>query len=366
MYKIVFFINTLSSGGAEHQLCELANGLAEYGYDVTITTFGDVQDHYKLSPLVKRLRIAPYKTNTIKMLAIWKYFLTVKTDWVISFGQRESRYCLEALRFRSRQRVHIIAGERNTTIGMPSIHEKKLMKKLYRRADFIVPNSYAQRKHIIEVEPKYNSKTITITNYTDLSAYTPTPLPNNDSLQIGVFGRYNPQKNCLRFVEAINILKHKTDQKFVIEWYGNQSFKDMEPNPHYVMMKNKVEENGLKDCILLNDHVKNVASIMPRFDAICLPSLWEGFSNSISEAICCGKPCLVSNVADNGVMVRDGVNGFLFDPKDENDIAKAFLKYFTLSVKEKQSMGNASRERAQELFDKESFLNAYIKLIESK
>lgn len=365
MKKIVFFINTLGSGGAEHQLTILADGLVERGHDVTIATFGDIEDHYDFNPKIKRYRIAPGKNKVVKMVAIWKYFLTVEADWVVGFGQRESRYMLDVLQLRSRKKIHAVAGERNTTIGFPSEHEKKLMNKLYRRADYIVPNSFAQRKHIVETRPEFESKTVTITNYTDLAAYKPTPLPGERVLHICVFGRYDPQKNCMRFVEAIKQLKEQTQQKFVIEWFGNQHFKERDANPFYVEMKRKVDEYGLRDCLLLNDQIKDVAGAMTRFDAFCLPSLWEGFSNAISEALCCGKPCLVSDVADNGVMVKDGVNGFLFDPRRDDAIVVAFLNFFALSPDERQAMGNVSRKRAEELFNKEKYIYAYEKLFNS-
>lgn len=365
MKRIVFFINTLGSGGAEHQLVELSAGLIERGYDVTITTFGDIDDHYSINTKIKRHRIAPGKNKVFKMLAIWYYFLTIKADWVVGFGQRESRYMLEVLQFRPQNNIHAIAGERNTTISEPTIHELKLLNRLYKRADYIVPNSFSQRKHIIETKPEYESKTVTITNYTDLLTYKPTPLPSGDCIRVCVFSRYDPQKNCLRFVEAVKQLKEKTKKQFVIEWYGNQLFKDREKNPYFVAMKDKIEESGIQDCLLLNDQIKNVAETMTRFDAFCLPSLWEGFSNAISEAICCGRPCLVSDVADNSVMVQDGVNGFLFDPVTIETIVDSFLKYFSLSQVERVAMGKASRKRAEELFDRDRFIGAYIKLIES-
>ena len=360
--SIVLFINTLSSGGAEHQLVLLADGLAERGYDVTITTFGDVEDHYQYSSSVHRDRIAPGKSGPVKMLAIWRYFFRVKADCVIGFGQRVSRHFILPLMLRSRKKVKAIAGERYLTRGKRSRKVRTMQYFLYRRADYIVSNSYAQRKNILMKMPQYEGKTITIINYTDTTVYQVTPLQNGETLKIGVFARYAVSKNCLRFVESIRRLVNRTQQKFVVEWYGNQHEKG-ETNPFYREVLDKVKEYGLDDYLVLNDHVQDVAKAMSQYDAIAQPSLGEGFSNAIGEAICCGKPCLVSDVSDNSVMVKDGVNGFLFDPQNEESIVEAFLKYFNLSSEEKQAMGEASRKRAEELFDRDRFVNAYVKLI---
>lgn len=363
MKKIVLFINGLSSGGAERQLCELANGLAERGYCITITTYSDTIDHYKYNELVKRKRIAPRASKFVKILGIWKYFLTLEADWVITFGQRASFFCLIPLYLFSQNKIHVIAGERFNTIGKPSIQEKILMAYLYKRVDYIVPNSYSQRKHIITTKPIYEAKTITITNYTDLSHYKKTPLPNGKKLRIIVVGRYNEQKNGLLFVEAVNKLKNDSKCDFVIEWYGNQHYKDTFPNPYYVEMQNKVNEYGLGSILVLNDHVKDIASVLAHFDVFCLPSLREGFSNALGESICCGRPCLVSDVSDNGLMVKHGINGFLFNPKDINSIVEAFQQFFMLDKKDRILMGNASRKRAEELFNYKVFIDAYVNLV---
>lgn len=365
MKSIVLFINGLTSGGAEHQLVELADGLAERGYDVTITTFSDVTDHYKYSPKIKRHHIAKGRSKLFKLLGIFLYFIFLKTDCVISFGQRANYFCLIPLCYRSRKKIRVIAGERNTTVGPSSSIERKLLDKYYKRAEFIVPNSYSQRNYIIKVNPEYTSKTIPITNFTNLNDFTASPLPEGEILRIVVFGRYDKQKNCIRFTEAIHELIQKTENSFVVEWYGNQSFKDKEPNPFYQEMNNKVIELGLQDTLILKDQTKDVSSIMKTYDAFCLPSLWEGFSNAIGEAICCGRPCLVSDVSDNGVMVQDGLNGFLFDPQSIDDIVAAFLKFFRLSKDERATMGKESRKRAEMLFNKKRFINSYEILINS-
>lgn len=126
-----------------------------------------------------------------------------------------------------------------------------------------------------------------------------------------------------------------------------------------------MKEYGLTDTIIIKDPTREVASLIPQYDVLCLPSLHEGFSNSISEYICCGRPVICSNVSDNPVMVKEGENGFLFDPTDASDIAEAFSRFFSLTKEMRTAMGRRSREIAEALFDKERFISAYIDLIES-
>ncbi len=359
---ITFFICSLSSGGAEHQITELAKMLVNRGYNGSIVTFADSPDFYSYPQEIARIRLAERQSSWRKFISIFKFFLATKTDCVISFGQRENFLCLLPLLFR--RKIRVINGERNFTKGRTSKIENALHKWLYWRSDAIVPNSYSQRKYIIERNISLANKTITITNYTDINKYTTSPQPNNTPLRIGIFGRYTTQKNCLRFAEAVSLLVQRTSIRFTIDWYGNQTYKADQPNEEYLAFAEKVKELKLEDYVHLNDHTQNVTALMPQFDAIALPSLWEGFSNSISEAICCGKVMLVSDVSDNGVMVKDGVNGFLFNPLEIEDIALGMEKFLNTTIEQRDIMGKHSRKIAEELFNEVKFAEQYIKLIE--
>ena len=70
-------------------------------------------------------------------------------------------------------------------------------------------------------------------------------------------------------------------------------------------------------------------------------------------------------VSDNSVMVHDGENGFLFNPYDIEDMVNAFEKLIYTSIDDKIKMQRKSRDIAQKLFNKDSFVQSYVKLIES-
>lgn len=361
--KITCFICSLSSGGAEHQLTELCRMLIERDYNVTITTFGDLVDHYACAPGVLRKRLAPNKGKIRKILSIFCYFLRLKTDVVISFGQRESLLSLIPLLFR--RKIRVICGERNLTEGRSNREEQLLVKFLYKRADYIVSNSHSQHRNIVSLAPNLSSKVHTIINYLDTNFFAPSSEEIiNEPIKIGVFCRYAPQKNCERFVRAVALAKSKGCE-FVVDWYGNQSNKNGVRHDYYLKIQSLVTEEGVADCLKLNNHIKNVSDLMVKYDAICLPSLWEGFSNTIAEAISCGKPMLVSSVSDNEVMVKNGVNGFVFDPQDTEQMASAICAFTQLPIEERRLMGEKSRQLALALFADNRFVEQYISLIES-
>lgn len=364
MKKIICFTESLSGGGAEHQLVILAELLYKRGYNVVVATMADVPDHYQLNNNIKRIKLGIGKSYVGKWLSVLKFFLTVKTDCIISYRQKCNIRVLPAMLFRPK--IKVIVGERNLTYGKPDIFERLLFNIFYYRADYIVPNSYSQREHILRKREKWSQKTKTIINYTDIELYPIGDLPQYENvLKIGVFARLNPQKNLPRFLKMLSLLKTRTDKRFVIHWYGNQKGNIDGYNQDYLNALELIKLYNIGDVIELIPAVKNTSEYLYKYHAICLPSLFEGFSNSIGEAICSCRPVICSDVSDNSVMVQDGINGFLFNPTDEEDMLSAFIRLLDTPLEELNQMGLKSRKQAVKLFDADKFIDGYINLIES-
>lgn len=346
----------MSSGGAEHQLTEIVNSLVNQEFEIEVATFADIPDHYELDSRVKRIRIGSRKSNFIKLLLLWKYILLDETNIVFCFGQRESLFALLPLLFTKKK---FFVGERNTHYGILSFAKKFKLGLLYKIAYCIIPNSFTQGEFIAKNFPFASKKIQVITNYTDIDIYNNPNYPNREMLKICVFARYSEQKNYKRFAKAIKELVRVYPISFHIDWFGNKQFKNEGFNPNYIEFQNLISEYNLKDRITLQDSIKDVHTRMREYDAFCLPSLYEGFSNSISEAISCGLPSIVSEVSDNSLMVKDGVNGFLFNPLDVESMKNALLKFLKLSYSERKKMSENSRQIAESLFDKKVFIDQY-------
>jgi len=101
-------------------------------------------------------------------------------------------------------------------------------------------------------------------------------------------------------------------------------------------------------------------------DIYISPSHVDGSSVSLLEALACGMPCLVSDIAGNKEWVEDGVNGWLFRDGNADDLAEKILH----AIKSKRSfgrIGKAARQTAEERADwKKNFgklLDAYERVI---
>lgn len=364
MKRILFIDSGFGSGGAEHQCSQLINMLEEKGYQITCASFGDIPDHYFISPRVKRVKLAPNKSTFKKIIAVERYLFSVKTDVVFAFSQRLS--CLILFPMLLRPRIKVISSERNFTIGEPDRFEKILVKTgIYKRANHIVPNNHSQGNYLGNAMPSIKDRIHVITNYTDVELYQSSPVPCNTVPQIGIFCRFEQQKNFHRFLEALYVLNERYQFQYHIDWYGNHTFKTESQNTYFEEGLSKIKEYGLKEYLTIHNPTRDVPRLIPTFDAMCLPSLHEGFSNSISEYICCGRPVICSDVSDNHVMVHNRENGFLFDPLDVEAIVNALKEYLSSTDEQRIAMGKRSREIAEGLFNRERFINEYISLIEA-
>lgn len=362
--RIVCVMPSLFSGGAERQLCLLMEQLIKYGYDVTLVTYSKRPDMYHLPKGVKRKRING-RNHGVTFLKLFYFFTTNirKDDIIISFCRDNNIVVLLANIIVKR---YIIVGERN--LLQSDNRESRLAFWLYKKkASYIVSNSYSQEKYLKKVLSCIENRISCIINYTDTKVFYPNPnlLNNDNSRVIGIFARYNPQKNYENFVKAVRIVADKGYTKFKFIWYGSKVNTDGSVNPHYARFQELIEQNGVDSFIELNSTTDKVAECINHCDAICLPSLYEGFSNSLAEAISCGKIVLASNTSDNPIMVEDGCNGYTFNPYNIDEMADAFIKYLNLPKEETIAFEKYSRRHAMELFNLEKFTNRYIELIEN-
>jgi glycosyltransferase involved in cell wall biosynthesis len=84
-------------------------------------------------------------------------------------------------------------------------------------------------------------------------------------------------------------------------------------------------------------------------DAFVLSSAWEGMPLVVGEAMAMEKPVVATDVG--GVAELVGNAGALVPPKSPRALAEAMLGVMRMPEEQRQSMGDAARERICHHFD---------------
>ncbi|MCR9186191.1 MAG: TIGR03088 family PEP-CTERM/XrtA system glycosyltransferase [Halieaceae bacterium] len=137
--------------------------------------------------------------------------------------------------------------------------------------------------------------------------------------------------------------------------------------PERSALQKLLVELGLQSCVWMAGDRDDIPELLACMDVFVLPSLGEGISNTVLEAMATGLPVVATRVGGNPELVEHGVNGLLVPVGDAAALAEALQGLADDPVKCKQ-MGNAAVQRIQRDFDWErtvySYLQVYDKLLE--
>ncbi len=114
----------------------------------------------------------------------------------------------------------------------------------------------------------------------------------------------------------------------------------------------------LEGRVTLPGHRSDIAELIGGFDVFALTSLNEGMSNTLLEAMAGGVAVVASDVGGNREIVRNGIDGMLFDSDDES----ALVGIFETLVRDratKEKFGAAARRRVMDTFDLRGMLERY-------
>jgi colanic acid/amylovoran biosynthesis glycosyltransferase len=101
-------------------------------------------------------------------------------------------------------------------------------------------------------------------------------------------------------------------------------------------------------------------------DVFLLPSLSEGISNALLEAMACGLPVIATDCGGICEVLTDNVEGLIVPVCDSNSISHS-LRYLYKNRDLMNKMGDAGRKRVEQNFtldqQSEKFLKLYSSLV---
>lgn len=118
-------------------------------------------------------------------------------------------------------------------------------------------------------------------------------------------GELNENKNNQIIIQALSKLRHE-NLHYIICGTGSK----------YDELKKMTSDNGLDDYIHFLGYRNDIKELYRASDIFVMPSLREGLSRSIMEAMASGLPCVVSNIRGNTDLLENTNSGFLCEATD--------------------------------------------------
>lgn len=115
---------------------------------------------------------------------------------------------------------------------------------------------------------------------------------------------------------------------------------------------------GVRELAWLPGERADVPSVLQGLDCFVLPSLAEGVSNTILEAMATGLPVVATRVGANGNLVEDGATGRLVAAADSDGLAAAVADYYRNPALAR-SHGAEGRRRAEREFSLDRMVQRY-------
>jgi sugar transferase (PEP-CTERM/EpsH1 system associated) len=122
-----------------------------------------------------------------------------------------------------------------------------------------------------------------------------------------------------------------------------------------------LREAGAEDLAWLPGERADIPKLMRAMDLFVLPSLGEGISNTILEAMSTGLPTVATRVGGNVELVGEGITGMLIPPDAPAAMMKAILKYYR-NPDLIADHGKAARQQVETSFSMDAMTQGYLRV----
>ena len=166
-------------------------------------------------------------------------------------------------------------------------------------------------------------------------------------------GRFSPEKNPVGLLEAWASINARVRDGALLALVGD--------GPDRARVQAKVQELNLAGSIHLAGQRSDVATWYRAADVYVLPSLLEGLSNTMIEALASGLPVISTRVSGSATIAEPPLAGIVIDVGNTNDLAKA-LERLLVDKAKRSELGRNARLKFEKHFSLESISRTTVTL----
>jgi glycosyltransferase involved in cell wall biosynthesis len=329
--KILLCIPTLEYGGAERQLCYLAEELTRIGHEVHVAlirrgphyermiaagaTVHEIRTRGNHDPrlfinlvrLMRKLKPDVVQTCLMQMdVAAGAAALLTRTPWVLCELSAASSY--------------------------PRGWKTSLRRILGKRASAIISNSRHGDAHWDAVDLGRRYVIVNGVSFAEIDAVE-AEIPNRKTVLFA--GRMDGGKNAGSLIDALSRIANDIDFEAVLCGDG----------PRRRELERIVADRGLTKRILFPGYVDNVWQRMKSAGVFVSLSRYEGCPNVVLEAMACGCPLVVSDIAAHREILDD--DSALFVPCDDAAAAAEAIRKTLVSPEAAEARARTARTLAE-------------------
>jgi glycosyltransferase involved in cell wall biosynthesis len=356
-------------GGAEKQALELSRALLAKGVPVRVLTRrrAGLPDEETVHGVPVR-RVAAWGPGIVDsavfMLSSAAYLLAHRGDYgtvhVHLAGSPALAACLAGALLGKRVVVKVGGGR---GIGEIALSGKSLPGRVkLRLLRLFRPDLVVVTRELVDELREFGLQAVgVVPNGVDTKAYRPVSPAERDAFRACqgwpggpcflYVGRLAPEKRLERFIEAFARSAGGSDAFFVLVGAG----------PEEALLRRKAREAGITRRVMFCPPREDIARVYAAADVFVLPSVSEGLSNALLEAMSSGLAVLGSRVGGTADAVVDGVSGLLFDPGDPGG-PDLCIRRLLDSPELVRRLGRAARETAEGRFSLERAAESYLRL----
>jgi len=211
---------------------------------------------------------------------------------------------------------------------------------IWKKSAAVVSNSKGLRE--LALKSNARQKITIIYNGINVDIFKPGEKADTGKFEIISASRLSHRKGFNYVIDAVNMLKEEYPN-IHLTIAGGEGDAEKE-------LKEQVKQLGLEDMVTFSGHYvfEEIAPKYRQADVFVFPSLNEGMSNNMLEAMASGLPIIMTPTGGAEELIEDGKNGFIVNFKDSADIAKK-IEILIKDPEMRKKMAHDSRKRAESM-----------------
>lgn len=301
---------------------------------------------------IDRRGINPIKD--IKLIRNYiKIMKRIKPDIIFSYTIKPNIYGSIASNLTKIRQVSNITGTGATFIRQNLISEvaKILYKISIKKSYKVFFQNTGDKEFFVKNKLVKSNYSVLPGSGVNLDQYQVHDILSNNETNFIFIGRIMEIKGIDEYLECARIIKEQfPNTNFYVAGFIEEE-----------RYKNTLELYHEKGIINYLGFQKDINKWIEKCHCIILPSHGgEGVPNVLLESAAMGRVCIASDISGSNDVIDDGITGYLFEPKNANELTNMVRKILALDTENLIKMGLAGRKKIEKQFDREIVIDMYL------